>query len=78
MIITYIHFYYKFILNDFSYTSISNFRKQVEKISKVTISDLERVAEEYLSPLINANSSTTIIVCNPSVIEETVEFLDEK
>ncbi|XP_027214952.2 uncharacterized protein C05D11.1 isoform X2 [Penaeus vannamei] len=47
----------------------------IDKISGVTLEDVKRVALKYFTPLVNPQTSRTVIVCHPSKVRETEEEL---
>ncbi|MPC45423.1 uncharacterized protein E2C01_039121 [Portunus trituberculatus] len=50
-------------------------RELIDRISKVTLEDVKRVALKYFTPLVRPDSTKTVIVCHPSNVQETVADL---
>ncbi|KAK3859607.1 hypothetical protein Pcinc_034292 [Petrolisthes cinctipes] len=49
----------------------------IERVAKVTLEDVKRVALKYFTPLVEPSSSKTVIVCHPSSVQETVQELEK-
>ncbi|XP_064101551.1 uncharacterized protein C05D11.1-like [Macrobrachium nipponense] len=47
----------------------------IDRIAVVTIEDVKRVALKYFVPLVQPNTSNTVIVCHPSKVQEIVREL---
>lgn len=47
----------------------------IDRISSVTLEDVKRVALKYFTPLVQPQTSRTVIVCHPSKVRETEEEL---
>ena len=52
-------------------------RQLLEKVSKVTTSDLQRVGKQYFRLLLEPTSTTTAVCCNPSKVAEVKAGLEE-
>ncbi|XP_045129577.1 uncharacterized protein C05D11.1-like [Portunus trituberculatus] len=52
-------------------------RELIDRISKVTLEDVKRVALKYFTPLVRPDSTKTVIVCHPSNVQETVADLQK-
>nr|XP_053639371.1 uncharacterized protein C05D11.1-like [Cherax quadricarinatus] len=44
----------------------------IDRIPRVTLEDVKRVALKYFTPLVQPSTSRTVIVCHPSSVQETV------
>lgn len=52
-----------------------NLRKLLERVSKVTINDLDRVGQKYIAPLFDPLTSRCAVCCHPSKVGEIREGL---
>lgn len=52
-------------------------KELIDRISKVTLEDVKRVALKYFTPLVQPDTTRTVIVCHPSNVEETVTDLEK-
>ena len=50
----------------------------LSKIVKVTVEDVKKAAVKYFTPLIQASTSKTVIVCHPSKSQEIIDVLNSK
>lgn len=52
-------------------------RELIDRISRVTLEDVKRVALKYFTPLVQPKSSKLVAVCHPSNVKETVADLEK-
>ncbi|XP_050697306.1 uncharacterized protein C05D11.1-like isoform X1 [Eriocheir sinensis] len=52
-------------------------RELIDRIAKVTLEDVKRVALKYFTPLVHPKTSKTVVVCHPSNIKETISDLEK-
>lgn len=52
-------------------------RELIDRIAKVTLEDVKRVALKYFTPLVQPKTSKTVVVCHPSSVQETISDLEK-
>lgn len=65
------------LLSYFRGISQNYYKEFLQKVAKVTISDLQRVGSKYMAPLFDASKIKTSVCCHPSKVEEVAAGFKE-